>query len=120
MGRGLCSKPAVLGEEAPVSDRRTPSAGRHMECQQEATAPLWRGLSLPVVELEGPLESIGSNAPCLCRKEIQRGTDLFMIAQLDGVHTGLVPWLLGSLTSSVVVFVLILCNGPTACLGGGG
>ena len=96
----------MLAEEAPVSDLGTPSAGRCVQCQQEATAPLWRGLSLPMMELEGPLEeTIGSNAHCICRKETQRGTvDLVMIAQLDGVKTVLGPWMLGSLTALLPLF----------------
>lgn len=40
-----------------------------------------------------------------------------MIARLDGVKAGLGCWLFGSLTGPVVVFVLILHNGPTALLG---
>lgn len=94
----------VLAEEAPVSDLRI-STGRCMECKQEARALLWRGLSLSMMELEGPLETVGSNAHCICRKETWRWTvDLPVIAQLVDVRTGLGRWLLGFLTSPVVVF----------------
>lgn len=59
------------------------------------------GLTLQVMV---PLETIGSNA----HSEHSKGTqmDLFKLAQLDGTQTGLGPWLLGSLSSSVVLFVM--------------
>lgn len=102
---------------APLSDLRT-STGRCMACKQEAIAPLWICVSIPMMELEGPSETFGSNAPCICRKEIWRGqVHLPMIVQLDGVQIEVGCWLFGSLTGPVGVFVLILHNGPPALLG---
>lgn len=72
------------------------------------------GLTLQVTVPEGPLETAGSNAHSKHGEGAQ--VDLLKLAQLDGTQTRLGPRLLGSLSSSVVLFVLIVRNGPTALL----
>lgn len=82
--------------------------------QRGSSHSVLEGLTLQVMVLVGPLETIGSNAHSKHRKGAQM--DLFKLVQLDGAQIRPGPWLLSSLSSSVVLFVLIVCNGLIALL----